>query len=221
MLNYIEFLKIPAGVGLVLAVIFFVLQIVGEIITIKGKVAPEFMRAKEWFNRKKKEKAALRQMTDLLDEHNEMAKTISNVERLLVDIDKHYNNDNIGMRNKWMNEVNEHIITSEKKNAEQDSAIRMLIEKLDENIALTVDMSIEHKRNTIINFASKVIDESYPVTREQFNRIFRMHKDYETIIEEKNLTNGEVDIAFRIINESYEKHMKNRTFIEDIRGYNK
>ena len=33
------------------------------------------------------------------------------------------------------------------------------------------------------------------------------------------MTNGEVDIAYRIISESYETHMRNHTFIEDIRGY--
>lgn len=210
----------PAQVGLVLAVIFFILQVIGELLAIKGKVTPEFMRIKEYFKRKKKEKNALSQMTDLLDEHKEMAKTISDVQRLLIDIDKHYNNDNIIMRNEWMNKVNEHISTSEKKNEEQDSMIHMLVEKLDENIALTVDMSIENKRNAIIAFASRVIDESYPVTREQFNRILKMHEEYEEIIKKKKRTNGEIDIAFRIINESYEKHMKNHTFVEDIRGYN-
>lgn len=33
------------------------------------------------------------------------------------------------------------------------------------------------------------------------------------------MTNGEVDIAIRIIKESYEKHMRHHSFVEDIRGY--
>ncbi len=33
------------------------------------------------------------------------------------------------------------------------------------------------------------------------------------------MTNGEIDIAYRIIKESYGQHMRNRSFIEDIRGY--
>ena len=40
-----------------------------------------------------------------------------------------------------------------------------------------------------------------------------------SIIEKNEKTNGEVDIAFRIIQESYECHMRNHTFVEDIRGY--
>lgn len=35
------------------------------------------------------------------------------------------------------------------------------------------------------------------------------------------MTNGEVDIAIRIIKEAYENHMRNHTFIENIRGYAK
>ena len=34
------------------------------------------------------------------------------------------------------------------------------------------------------------------------------------------MTNGEVDIAIRIINESYEEHMRHHSFVEDVRGYN-
>lgn len=37
--------------------------------------------------------------------------------------------------------------------------------------------------------------------------------------ESNGMTNGEVDIALSIIKESYEKHMRNHTFMEDARGY--
>ena len=58
------------------------------------------------------------------------------------------------------------------------------------------------------------------VTKEQFNRIFRLYKEYEDIIAQNKLTNGEVDIAYRIITESYEEHMRDHTFVEDVLGYN-
>ena len=78
---------------------------------------------------------------------------------------------------------------------------------------------IDSKRNTIINFAAKVIDKNCMVTREQFNRVFKLYAEYEEIIEANGLTNGEVDIAYRIIKESYETHMRNHTFVEDALGY--
>ena len=57
------------------------------------------------------------------------------------------------------------------------------------------------------------------MTREQFTRIFRIYKEYEEIIQESGLTNGEVDIAIRIIREAYENNLRNGSFIEDVRGY--
>ena len=32
------------------------------------------------------------------------------------------------------------------------------------------------------------------------------------------MTNGEIDINYQIIKESYEEHLRNHTFIEDVRG---
>lgn len=91
--------------------------------------------------------------------------------------------------------------------------------KLDKNNADTLALLIDSKRNFIIDFAFKVADGKRPVTHEQFNRFFKEYYEYEEIIKENGLTNGEVDIAFRIGTEAYEEHMRNHTFLEDLRGY--
>lgn len=65
-----------------------------------------------------------------------------------------------------------------------------------------------------------MIDENFAVTREQFNRVFKLYDEYEDLLKQNNLKNGETDIAYRIIKHSYETHMRNHTFIEDVRGYN-
>lgn len=215
-----EYLDTPQEIMAALVAFLFISQLIGEILEFKGKVVPEFLKIRKYFNRKKCERIALGKMTDLLDEYQQMAKTIKNVNRLLADIDKHYSKDNIAMRDNWMKEVNEHIISSEKKRVEQDFLMRELSKKIDKNNSDTLSLLVDGKRNTIINFSSKVIDENYLVTREEFNRIFKIYEEYEEVIEENGLTNGEVDIAIRIIKESYEKHLKNHTFIEDVRGYN-
>lgn len=228
MLNYIEFLEIPTKVALVLVGIFLILQIIGELLEFKGKIVPEVLKIRKYFARKKRERQALGQMPDLLNEHRQMMKdnaemlqTLTDVKRLLGDIDKHYSNDNIAMRDGWMKKVNDHITDSEERYSRQDFLMRALDEKLDKNNADTLSLLIDMKRNEIINFASRVIDENYPVTREQFNRIFNSYEEYEEIIEKNGLTNGETDIAYRIITESYENHMRNHTFVEDVRGYTK
>lgn len=220
MLNYIEYLNTPTGIATILVGVFLCIQIIGELLEFKGKVVPEFVKIRKYFARKKKERQALSKMTVLIEEHTAMAETITDVKRLLTDINQHYSADNIAMRDGWMKEVNEHITDSEKKRKEQDLLMRELSAKLDKNNADTLSLLIENKRNTIIDFASKVIDDKYPVTKEQFNRIFKTYKEYEEIIESNGLTNGEVDIAYRIITEAYENHMRNHSFVEDVRGYN-
>lgn len=229
MLNYIEYLNIPTKIALILAGIFFALQIIGELLELKGKAVPEILKIRKFFSRKKKERIALSKITDLFDEYDvtdlvdeyrQVKQTMGNVNRLLADIDKHYSKDNITMRDCWMEKVNEYMSTNEERRKEQESLILELGNKLDKNNSVTLSILIENKRGAIIDFASKVINESYPVTKEQFNRIFKIYKEYEDIIEENHLTNGEVDIAIHIIQESYEQHMKNHTFIEDVRGYN-
>lgn len=220
MLNYAEYLNLPAKLVVILAGVFLVSQIIGELLEFKGKIVPEYLKIRKYFKRKKKEQCALSKMTELWDEHQQMTQTIKDVKRLLKDIDKHYSKDNIAMRDGWMKKVNEHIADSERRRKEQDSMINELSVKLDKNNDITLSILIENKRSSIIDFASKVIDESYPVTREQFNRVLKIYEEYEDIIKENGLTNGEVDIAIRIIRESYEKHLKCHSFVEDIRGYN-
>lgn len=220
MLNYIEFLDMPTRLACILVSAFLCIQAVGELLEFKGKVVPEFVKIRKYFARKKKERLALAKMSILLDEYEEMSETISDVKRLLKEIDNHYSKDNIAMRDGWMKEVNYHITQSDDIRKEQDRLMHELNGKLDKNNAVILSMLIENKRNFIIDFASKVIDEKYPVTKEQFNRVFKIYEEYEDIIKENELTNGEVDIAIRIIRESYEKHLKSHSFIEDVRGYN-
>lgn len=204
MLNYLEYLGLDdAKIGYVLAGIFIASQVIGELLALKGKVVPEYLRIRKYFKRKKEERKIIAQMPDML----------ARVEKLLSDVNEHYSEDNITKRNSWMDWVNSRAKV-------YDAGISDLEEKIDKNNAITLSLLIDSKRNTIIDFASKVIDGAYPVTKEQFNRIFRIYEEYEEIIEENELTNGEVDIAIRIIRESYENHMRCHTFIEDVRGYN-
>ena len=202
MLSYIEYLSIPTKVAIIIVGVFLVTQIIGELLTFKGKVVPEILNIRKYFARRKKERKTLEQLPETLDK----------VQSLLNDVGRHYNADNITMRDKWMETVNN-------KLEENDKWVKALNQKIDKNNADTLSLLIDSKRNSIINFASCVIDEKTPITREQFNRIFKLYNEYETIINNNNLVNGEVDIAYRIIKESYENHMKNHTFIEDIRGY--
>lgn len=202
MINYIEFLNVPTKVAIALVGLFLVIQVIGELLEFKGKVVPEFAKIRKVFARRKKERMLLQKME----------KTIDQVQLTLDDLNQHYSTDNIRMRDEWMRLVNS-------KLEQYDKSISELGVKLDKNNSDTLSILIDSKRNAIISFASLVIDESKPVTREQFNRIFKVYQEYESIIKSNGMTNGEVDIALSIIKESYENHMRNHTFVEDARGY--
>lgn len=202
MLNYIEYLNVPSQIAIALIAVLFVLQLIGEFLNFKGKAVPEIMSIRKYFARKKYERKVIRELPD----------TIQDLKNIVNNIDKHYNADNISMRDKWIDSVN-------KKLNMEDELVRDLNKKLDEANKDIVSILVDNKRNTIIDFASRVSNSSVLVTKEQFNRVFKIYKEYEDLISNNGLTNGEVDIAYRIIVESYEEHLSNHTFIEDTRGW--
>lgn len=202
MIDYVEYINIPTKVAIAVIALFFIMQLVGEFLEFKGKVVPEFVKNRKIFARRKKERLMMQKME----------KTLDQVQLTLDDLNRHYSTDNIHMRDEWIKRVNT-------KLEQYDISMAELDRKLDKNNSDTLSILIDNKRNAIISFASLVIDENKPVTREQFNRIFKLYQEYEAIIQSNGMKNGEVDIAIRIIREAYENHMRSHTFIEDVRGY--
>lgn len=208
MLNYIEYLNIPVKVALILVIVFFSMQIIGEFLEFKGKVVPEIFKIRKWISRKKNEKA-------------EAAQTLKDVQVLLNDVNNHYSTDNIEKRNGWMQWVDNRADIYDESITQLRDALGEITQALKDNTKLTEEIFIQSSRDRIIDFATKVADEKSIVSREEFNRIFKVYTKYEKYLEEHELTNGEVDIAHRIIQESYEQRMRNQYFMEDIRGYTK
>lgn len=208
MLNYIEYLGIPLQIALILAAIFFVMQVIGEFLEFKGKVVPECLKIRKYFARRKKEKA-------------EAAQTLKEVKQLLNEVNGHYSADNIAMRNEWMQGVDERLKAYDDSIVEISKNLSDVTQALKDNTKLTEEMFIQSSRDRIIDFATKTSNENVMVSREEFNRIFKVYAKYEKFLEEHEMTNGEIDIDYQIIKESYEQHLLNHTFIEDIRGYGK
>lgn len=194
-MDFLKYLNLPEKVFIIIVVIFGVMQLIGELIELKGKVVPELFKVRKIFKRRKEERELFVTQSKLLKD----------VQTTLSSINQHYSKDNITQRDDWMDSVNAHIKNS-------DCTIKNYGEKL---TAILIDL----KRNTIIDFASKVSDENYIATREQFNRVFKLYDEYEEIIKENNLTNGEVTIAHRIIKDAYSYRLSHKLFLEDMRGY--
>ena len=210
MLSYIDYLNLPSKVVLILVGIFFVLQVIGELLEFKGKIVPEFLKVRKFFVRRKKEK-------------NETAQTLKEVKALLNDVNMHYSADNIAKRDSWMEWVNSRAIVYDDSIGKIGTITENLTDvtqALKDCTKMTEEMFVQSSRDRIIDFAAKAGNENSMVSREEFNRIFKVYDKYEKFLEEHELTNGEIDIAYRIIKDSYGQHMKNHTFIEDVRGYN-
>lgn len=206
MLSYLEYLNAPVKVIVVIIACFVVMQVIGEFLEFKGKVVPEFLKVRKFFYRRKAEKTEGRMM-------------LKRVEKQLDEVNSHYSADNIARRDSWMQWVNDRTKIYDDSIIAINKSLSEVTQALKDNTLLTEEMFVQNSRDRIIDFATKVTDESVMVSREEFNRIFKVYDKYEKYIEEHGLTNGEVDVSIQIIRESYETRMKNHTFIEDVRGY--
>ena len=199
MINFVEYLQLPAQIAIVVIGVVFVMNLIGEILEFNGKVVPEFMKIRKYFSRKRHEK-------------KETAQTLKEVKQLLGDVNAHYSADNITKRDNWMQWVNNRADVYDTSIVEIKNQLTSVTEVLEE-------LFVQNSRDRIIDFATKVTDGKNLVSREEFNRIFKVHAKYETFLEERKMTNGEVDVAILVIQESYAQHMKEHTFLEDVRGY--
>lgn len=206
MINYIEYLGIPLKIAIVLVAIFFAMQAIGEFLEFKGKVVPEFFKIRKWLTRRKREKA-------------EAAQTLKDVQVLLNDVNGHYSVDNIAKRGGWMQWVNNRAEVYDESIKQLREALTEVVQALKDNTKLTEEMFIQSSRDRIIDFATKTSNENVMVSREEFNRIFKVYAKYEKYLKEHKMTNGEVDINYQIIKESYEQRLRDHAFTEDIRGY--
>ena len=173
MINYIEYLNLSSKIGIAIVAIFLCIQVVGEVLEFKGKVVPEFIKIRKYFARKKQEHELTKKNYELI---GELSKFVSEAR-------DHYSPEKISERNAWIDSVN-------KKLDRNDDVITEILNKLDRNNKDTLSLLVDGKRNAIISFAARVVDDSAPVTREQFKRIFKIYAEYDDIIRENDLTNG-------------------------------
>ena len=199
MRSYIEYFDgLPLWVVVALMAGFGLMQAIGEILEFKGKIVPEYMKIRKFFQRKKEEKEIMKKIPE----------TLAKVETLLNNVDQHYNADNIAKRDKWMDWVNNQAIV-------YDTSIAELKESLEENNKITLSILIDSKRNYLLDFTSKAVDLNYPLSREQYQRFYNVHEEYEEILEKNHKTNGQVNVAYDVVTRSFEERLKKHAFIED------
>lgn len=208
MISLIEYLNLPTRIAIAVIFLFFVMQLIGEVLEFKGKVAPEIMNVRKHYLKKKKER-------------EDITQALADVKKLLGEVNLHYSSDNISKRDDWMHWVNDRAQVYDDSIETISSALASVTEALRDNSKITEELFIQSSRDRIIDFATKVENPDIVVSREEFNRIFKVYDRYEEFLKERGLKNGEIDINYQIAREAYEEHLRNHTFIEDIRGYEK
>lgn len=207
------YVSVPSWLIVGLIALFLLLQVAGEIIELCGKAAPGFMklrkRAQEKREKERQRDATIARCEEALKKNNE----------LFADFMALYSDDNMRKRKDWVDCVNSDRDDYHEHREENRRQFAELRQDLAKNSEITLAMFIEAKRASIINFASKVADPEAIVTHEQFRRVFKTYDEYESIIEENRLTNGEVDVSIRIIREAYADRLKRHAFVEVARGY--
>jgi hypothetical protein len=208
----IEYIGIPTTIGVTLVALWLLLQIVGEISEVCGKVVPEWLKIRKYFRRKKQQE-------------EERVQTLKEVKETLDKLNKHYDVDNIEKRNEWMSQVDRTMEWVHERADSYDSSIEKITstlssttDALNNNTKMTEDMFVENSRDRIIDFAEKASDYSCLLSHEQFRRIERVYNDYEKWLVDHNRTNGEVDTSYELIQDGYKYRMKNHCFVENLKG---
>jgi len=199
----VEMLGLPLIITSGILVAWIVLQAIGEIIELCGKIVPEWMKIRKFFKRKKEEKKAKDEL-------------LRKVELLLEEVNTHYSADNIAKRDAWMSWVNSRAIVYDKT----VNDVLALKDAIDKNNEITVELYLNQHRRGILDFATLVSKDDAVVSRELFNRIIKEYDEYEAMLKLHNRKNGETEISMKVIRDAYEHRVKNKSFLEDIRGYN-
>jgi hypothetical protein len=85
-----------------------------------------------------------------------------------------------------------------------DEEMRKDIKKLTD---MFINKEINDYRWEIINFAAR-ISEGKKCSKESYKHCMHTYTDYEKLLEDHDLTNGEVEISMNIIRESYQEKLK-------------
>lgn len=195
-------LGIPGSIAVVIVVVFAVLQLIGEFIEACGKVAPTFLKLRKIIKKRREKKQA-------------MESALQAVQQLLTDMNNHYSEDNIAKRNDWIQWVNDRALIYDAAIKDYKETAARLAEALDNNTKMTEHMFAENSRDRIIDFASKLVNTNHKVSKEEFARIFKIFRNYEKFLVEHNMTNGEVELNYQIIQDSYKERTLNGEFLEN------
>lgn len=190
----IEFLGIPATIAIALVGLFLILQAIGELCELKGKIVPEFLKIRKYFKRKKQEKEETKQM-------------IQECKQALLEFNSHYDPEHIAQRNNWMNGVDDSVRSNDELIHKLDGKMDKLLET---NETLTTQLE-QVKSNVLENEADRLRSELFDCGNrcrrhirlhpEEMEHIRAVYKKYSEVLHQ----NGPGEKEFNFITDYYNK----------------
>lgn len=190
----IEFLGIPATIAIALVGLFLILQIIGELCELKGKIVPEFLKVRKYFKRKKKEREETKQM-------------IQDCKQALLEFNSHYNPESIAKRNNWMHCVDDSVRNNDEFIQKLDGKMDKLLQT---NERLTSQLE-QVKSNVLENEADRLRSELFDCGNrcrrrirlhpEEMDHIRAVYQKYSEVLHQ----NGTGEREFNFITDYYNK----------------
>lgn len=195
----------PVGVVSAIAAFIAILNFIYFILDKGGKTTKGFLNIVKLVKEKKEKKAKREKLIDDTIAYMEIMKD-------------HTSPESIARRDNWMHWVDDRAVKYDESIALLSDNMAKITAALEANTKVTDKLFIQDCRTIIISFAEKVSNKQRLVSREEFNRVFKVYEDYEHFLTEHGMTNGEVDVAYSIIKKAYQERLTNQRFFEDTQN---
>ena len=107
--------------------------------------------------------------------------------------------------------IEERISTLEKHDKQQYNEISKISKGIDDIKDALLKDNIEKKRKSILDFCSS-LSNNQKQNNEAFNDIFRTYAEYEQILKDNKLENGQAEESMKFIREKYHEKLRNGEF---------
>ena len=107
--------------------------------------------------------------------------------------------------------IEDRITTLEKHDNWQYKEITKMSKGIENIESELLDNNLERKRKYILDFCSS-LSNGQKQNREAFNNVFKTYKNYEKLLSDHNMENGQAEESIKFISEKYQECLRNGNF---------
>ncbi len=107
--------------------------------------------------------------------------------------------------------IEDRITTLEKHDNWQYKEITKMSKGIENIESELLDNNLERKRKYILDFCSSLSNGQIQ-NKEAFNNVFKTYKNYEKLLSDHNMENGQAEESMKFISEKYQEYLRNDNF---------